>query len=229
MTSVVALDVNETLSDMSALGSRLEEVGASAGLLELWFASTLRDGFALTLAGGYADFGSVARATLRPLLAAVPSLTRKPDTAASYVLSGLPELPLHEDVAPGLKRLHAAGIKLVTLTNGSAESTRHLLERGGGAAYIEEFLSVEEVRRWKPAREPYHLVSERCGVRPEDVLLAAVHPWDLDGAKRAGLAGAWINRSGDWYPPVFSEPELICADFNELADVLLSRDVPRPG
>ncbi len=33
-----------------------------------------------------------------------------------------------------------------------------------------------------------------------DAMLVAVHPWDIDGAARAGLATAWINRNGGVYP-----------------------------
>ena len=31
-------------------------------------------------------------------------------------------------------------------------------------------------------------------------MLVAVHPWDIDGASRAGLVTAWLNRSGGPYP-----------------------------
>ena len=41
---VIVFDVNETLSDMSAMGDRFSEVGAPAALAKFWFASLLRDG-----------------------------------------------------------------------------------------------------------------------------------------------------------------------------------------
>jgi 2-haloacid dehalogenase len=129
--AVIALDVNETLSDMSSLAARLEQVGAPGHLLATWFASTLRDGFALTAASAYSDFIELARDALRSALAAVDGLTRGPDDATEFALSGMQELPLHRDVRPGLERLHSAGIRLVTLTNGSVANTRSRLERGG--------------------------------------------------------------------------------------------------
>jgi 2-haloacid dehalogenase len=130
------------------------------------------------------------------------------------------ELSLHEDVRPGLERLHDNGMRLVALTNGSVDTSRDLLERGGVAAYLEQCLSVHEVQRWKPAPEPYRMAAERCGVAPEEVMLVAVHPWDVDGAKRAGLAAAWINRDAATYPEHLTEPDLTCSDFNTLADAL---------
>ena len=44
---VVVLDVNETLSDLEPLRAAFQTVGLPGHLLETWFSSTLRDGFAL--------------------------------------------------------------------------------------------------------------------------------------------------------------------------------------
>jgi 2-haloacid dehalogenase len=220
MTAVVALDVNETLSDMSALAARLENVGAPGDLVGTWFASTLRDGFALTAAGAYVDFASVAQAVLSSMLAGVGTLDRSVDEASAHVVSGMGELPLHPDVKPGLERLRSGGLRVVTLTNGSADTARRLLDRAGAAQYVEQFLSVEGVGRWKPAPEPYRYAAERCGVRPRDVTLVAVHPWDVDGARRAGLRGAWINRQGASYPQTFAPPDIVASDLAALAAVL---------
>jgi 2-haloacid dehalogenase len=144
VVSVAALDVNETLSDMSALAARLEDMGAPGDLLGPWFAATLRDGFALTTAGGYADFAAVAVTALASLLARIPSISREPEEAASLVLGAIAEIPLHDDVRPGLARLHRAGIRLVTLTNGSATTAQRLLDRGEVATSVERYPEVFE-------------------------------------------------------------------------------------
>src|SRR5438034_1552463 len=80
----VLFDVNETLSDLQPLRARFEEVGAPGQLLELWFASTLRDGFALTAAGAYADFRTVALGVLRGQLAHVEALRGDTNEAAEH-------------------------------------------------------------------------------------------------------------------------------------------------
>lgn len=46
---LVVFDVNETLSDMSPLAARFEDVGAPSLTAQIWFAELLRDGFALTV------------------------------------------------------------------------------------------------------------------------------------------------------------------------------------
>jgi 2-haloacid dehalogenase len=58
--SLALLDVNETLSDLTPLAGRFQDVGAPRDLLSAWFAATLRDGIALAASGQYADFPGVA-------------------------------------------------------------------------------------------------------------------------------------------------------------------------
>jgi 2-haloacid dehalogenase len=49
------------------------------------------------------------------------------------------------------------------------------------------------------------------------MLLVAVHPWDVDGAARAGMCTAWIDRSDVPYPGHFTPPEHTVPALAELA------------
>jgi 2-haloacid dehalogenase len=51
-------------------------------------------------------------------------------------------------------------------------------------------------------------------------MLVAVHPWDIDGATRAGLATARINRGGSHYPDYFKAPDLTVGSLTALAAAL---------
>jgi 2-haloacid dehalogenase len=57
-------------------------------------------------------------------------------------------------------------------------------------------------------------------VDPADAMLVAVHPWDIDGASRAGLSTAWINRSGGPYPAHFAASDLTAPSLTALAGQL---------
>jgi len=57
--SVIVFDVNETLSDISPMTQRFADVGAPEHLARLWFATLLRDGFALTAAGASRPFAEL--------------------------------------------------------------------------------------------------------------------------------------------------------------------------
>ena len=220
--TLVLFDVNETLSDLQPLRSRFEEVGAPGELLEVWFASTLRDGFALAAAGGYADFRTVAIGVLRGLLTRVEGLTHDPADAAQRVIAGFGELDVHPDVAEGMRKLADAGVRMATLTNGAAEIAEKLLARAGLVELVERRLSVDDVRRWKPAPEPYLHATRELRVPVEQCVLIAVHPWDIDGAKRAGLQAGWLNRSGSPYPDFFQAANVTGATLGALADALLA-------
>jgi 2-haloacid dehalogenase len=220
--TLVLFDVNETLSDLEPLRARFEDVGAPGHLLETWFASTLRDGFALAAAGAYADFRTVALGVLRGQFERVERLRRDPDQAGEHVLAGFGELDVHADVAEGMHKLADAGVRMATLTNGAAEIAERLLERTGLAGLVERFISVDEVRRWKPAREPYLHAARELGVAPAECALVAVHPWDVDGAKRAGLQAGWLNRGKSDYPDFFERADATRETLGALADVLLS-------
>jgi 2-haloacid dehalogenase len=218
--AIAIFDVNETLSDMSPLAGRFEEMGAPGHLLASWFAATLRDGFALAASGGYADFRDVGRGALILQLAAVPGLRRPLDESAEHVLDGFAALEVHADVPDGLRLLHELEVRIATLTNGSASIARGLLKRAGLDHLIERNIDVTEVSRWKPAPEPYRHACQALGVSEGDAVLIAVHPWDIHGAKRAGLSAGWLNRDGVPFPGVFERPDATAADLPALVRAL---------
>ena len=64
-------------------------------------------------------------------------------------------------------------------------------------------LSVEDADAWKPTASAYAYAAKACDVSPAEMLMVASHPWDVDGARRAGLQTAWVNRSGGPFPGTF--------------------------
>ncbi|MBT9254575.1 haloacid dehalogenase type II [Phycicoccus sp. MAQZ13P-2] len=215
---LVVLDVNETLSDLGGLADAFVAVGLDPRDVETWFAGVLRDAFALTVLGDNPGFADVATATLRSRLAAVGS--GDPDAAATEVLQALVALRPHPDVVPGLVALAGLGCRVVTLSNGSASVARTLLSGTDAEAVVEAYLSVEDAGRWKPAPEAYAHALSTTGVPADRALLVAVHPWDLEGAHRAGMRTAWLDRSGHGWPSCFAAPDVTARGFAELAERL---------
>ncbi len=217
---LVLLDVNGTLSDMGRMSQHFEEIGAPPQLAGLWFASVLRDGFALTAAGHNATFRIVAEGTLRAVLADQP-LNRETGDAVEHVFAALQELPVHADVPDGIRGLASNGFGVAALTNGAAATAEALLERAGVRDQVDAVLSVEDAPRWKPAPESYAYALQALDRSPDDVVLVAVHPWDIDGAARAGLRTLWLNRDGAPYPPAMTAPEGEIRTLLEVSGVLL--------
>jgi 2-haloacid dehalogenase len=214
--SVIVFDVNETLSDMSPLKARFVEVGAPAHLARIWFATLLRDGFALAAAGGSAKFAVIGSAILRGFLRD-SALSRSLDDAVNHIMDGFGTLSVHPDIAEGIRALKSMEMRLVTLSNGSAQVAEDLLAGAGLRSDFEDLLTVEDAPAWKPVRAAYDYAADVCGVQPGDMLLVAVHPWDIHGAAQAGLRTAWLNRTTEIYPDYFAAPDYTITSLGELA------------
>ncbi|MFJ7767875.1 haloacid dehalogenase type II [Streptomyces sp. NPDC097107] len=219
---VLVFDVNETLSDLTPLRARFEDVNAPGHLLPTWFAGVLRDGFALTAAGAYADFASIAHDGVRALLSGLEGWTGDAEAAARHILDGFAHLDVHPDVPDGIRKLSEAGYRLTAMTNGSVAMAERLLDRAGVLDRFEALSDVGGPRRWKPGPAAYLYAVERVGVRPDQALMVAVHPWDIDGAQRAGLDGAWLRRGASVYPRAMTPPRYRAQDLRELADVMVA-------
>jgi 2-haloacid dehalogenase len=216
----LVFDVNETLSDLSALQPAFAAVGAPPALATTWFAATLRDGFALTAQHDAAPFAEVARACLVGLLSRQDGLDRAAEAAAELVLDRFRDLPVHADVPEGLRSLAATGCPLVTLSNGATAVAERLLATAGVRSLFDQLLSVEETGVWKPHPDAYGYGATRAGRRPEELVLVAVHPWDIDGAARAGWRTAYLDRTGTPWPRVFRRPDHHVQSLTELAEIL---------
>ncbi len=211
---VLIFDVNETLSDMSPMAQRFTDVGAPAHQAATWFASLLRDGFALTVTGANPAFAELGAEALRCSLG---DQVGEVDAAVEHIMSGFTSLPVHPDVVEGIRSLHTLNISLVTLSNGSTAVAEGLFARNDIADCFERLLSVDKAPLWKPAEPAYAFALKACACEPSEAMLVAVHPWDIHGAHQAGLATAWINRTGARYPAYFTAPDMEATSLVDLA------------
>ncbi|RZL72662.1 MAG: haloacid dehalogenase type II [Rhodococcus sp. (in: high G+C Gram-positive bacteria)] len=216
---VIIFDVNETLSDMAPMAARFADVGAPEHLFPTWFAGVLRDGFALAVAGTARPFAEVGSGVLEALLSDA-AIDRQLDDAVDHIMAGFAELEVHPDVVDGVNALAAQGIRMITLSNGSASLAQSLLERAGVRSAFELLLSVEDAGRWKPHADAYCYALEQCGIEPGDAMLVAVHPWDIDGAHRAGLSTAWLDRENRPYPDHFVPADVTAQSLPDVARML---------
>jgi len=65
----------------------------------------------------------------------------------------------HPDVIPAIGALRAAGFRTATLTNGSTEAAAAQLDHAGLKPVLDDTMTVDAVRRFKPAREVRPTVS----------------------------------------------------------------------
>ncbi|MGD9889837.1 MAG: haloacid dehalogenase type II [Dehalococcoidia bacterium] len=202
----IAFDVVETLFSLEGLRPRLAAAGLLNDALELWFARLLRDAFALDAVGVYPPFRAVAQGAL-----AVSFAQRGIDPTeeqVAHILEGFGDLTPDPDVEPAFRAAREAGVRIVTLSNGGAAVTRGLLAKAGLDGFVEQVLSIDDVRRWKPRADVYHHAAASLGVVPADLALVAAHAWDVLGARRAGLTTGWVSRLERRFQPAMGAPDV---------------------
>lgn len=216
--ALVLFDVFGTMFQLDPLGRKLEEIGLP-GALKLWFARTLRDAFALEAAGAFKSFREVASGALEVLL--VENGRDPARKAISRVLDTFKELPAWADVKPSLERLRERGVRIATLGNGSSEVAKALLERAGIGSFFEATLSIEEAKHWKPHPAAYQYALRKLNVEAKDAALIAAHAWDVMGARRAGLRGAYVTRLEKRFQQSMDEPSVSGESIGEVIEKLL--------
>lgn len=186
---VIVFDVVQTLASLGAVRDRLTAAGQPEHVLESWFSRLTRDGMALTLAGDYAPFLEVAASAL-----AVETSGSLGAEQREEVLAGFGETGPQPDAVAAVAAAVDAGLRVFALSNGSVASTSGFLERAGLADRVEQVLSIDQVRAWKPAPQVYRLACDAAGLPPARLALIAVHSWDVHGARQAGLSTGWCPR-----------------------------------
>ena len=58
--------------------------------------------------------------------------------------------------------------------------------------------SCEGIGKYKMLPEPYIKVLEYLQVQPNECLMVAAHPWDLNAARDAGFKTAYVARESEW-------------------------------
>ena len=216
--SVVVFDINETTLDLKPVRAAVDELLGPEGGFQVWFPRLLQLSMTAGIAG-FVDFSTLARHAAEATAAAggrsISDADWEPVTHAFTRLRAYP------DVTEGLIRLQAAGLKTVALTNSSLAAVQAQLDGATVASLFDHILSVESVATYKPAAAPYLYAAAVTGAPASEMWMVACHDWDLAGARAAGLSTAFVRRPGMSYAPTFPEPEMVVADFIELAERLL--------
>jgi 2-haloacid dehalogenase len=216
----LAFDLYGTLVDPIRIWTRLEQSVPDKALriAEVWRHKQLEYTFRLTAMEQYEDFEQVTRKALDYALAAAGhELTTDQRDA---LLAQYDDLERFPDVELGLTRLQQRGHTMVVFSNGSPRMLDAVMDAAGLRPYFEGYVSVDEVRQFKPAPATYRLAAERLARPIGEVRLVSANPFDDIGAEAAGMRAAWVDRSGGLFDTLRPPPQLVVRSLTELADVL---------
>lgn len=221
MPRILVFDVNETLLDVQSLAPVFNPAFNERASLGEWFSRLLLYSEAVTLAGAYFDFPTLARATLR--MTAGQHAQELSDEAADRIVQGMSSLRPHPEVRGALESLKHAGLRMVALSNSAQRTLDAQIANAGLKDLFERNFSVDSVRRFKPAPEPYRMVASELGVPASELTMVAAHAWDVLGAMQVGYSGAFVARPGKVLFPLGPRPEIEGADLAAVASKIIAR------
>ncbi|QYJ14942.1 Haloacetate dehalogenase H-2 [Rubrobacter xylanophilus DSM 9941] len=218
MPQAIGLDVYGTLVDPLQMEEHLRPLAGERAteLAALWREKQLEYAFRRGLMRRYEDFGVCTGQALE--FAARSFGIRLPEPERRRLLEAYGSLPPFPDVAPALSELGERGHRLWAFSNGLESAARGLLERAGLLGHLEGVISVDDLRTFKPAPEVYLYLARRLERKPEEVWLVSSNPFDVIGAKAAGLRAAWVRRDPEAvFDPWGIDPDLAVPGLHDLA------------
>jgi 2-haloacid dehalogenase len=216
----LAFDMYGTLVDPIRIWKQLEHYipGDAQRIAEIWRQKQLEFTFRLTAMERYEDFEQVTRKALNYALAVTGhslETQQKNSLMAQYN-----DLERFADVEPGLQRLKVAGYSMVVFSNGSPVMLSGIMNAANLHPYFKGFVSVDEVKVYKPSPIVYRHVASSLGRLINEVRLVSSNPFDIIGAEAAGMQVAWVNRSSGLFDTLAPMPQVVVKTLVELADML---------
>ncbi len=135
-----------------------------------------------------------------------------------WLVAEIEKLKPFDDVLAALQDLRDSGLKLVILSNGDHDMLEAAKPHIGFP--FDAVISVEEAGYFKPHWKTYATAQERIGAERSSILFVANHAFDCIGAKSFGMRTAFIDRRKRPFGETPHQPDLIVANFAELAATL---------
>jgi len=199
-------DAYGTLFDVAAAAMGCRDVlgDKTEALAELWRTKQLEYTWLRSLMDEYVDFWHVTASALDFAMS-------KLDLGGSALRARLMELYLRLDaygeVKEVLNGLKKADIKTAILSNGSLSMLFAAVGSAGIQKLIDEIISVDSIRLYKPHRSVYQMAVDRLNVAAGNICFMSSNTWDVAGAANFGFRSVWINRSDQQLDRIPGKPE----------------------
>lgn len=225
--AAIGFDIYGTLVDplemqrhlRGLLGEQAEPFAA------LWREKQLEYTFRRGLMRRYISFDRCTAQALQYVVRALGVDVSEADQAR--LLARYQELQAFPDAIPAVESVKAAGHTAVAFSNGVEATVRTLLDHAGILPHLDAVISVDDVRTFKPDPAVYAYLARRASHPMGETWLVSGNPFDVIGAKAAGLRAAWVRRNPDTvFDPWGIDPDLIVTDLRAVAAHIASLSAP---
>ena len=186
-------DAYGTLFDVNAACRELsKEVGDNwEKLASLWRLRQVEYTWLRNSMDEYIDFWQI---TSDALDYAMETLGIENNELREELLNLYLKLEAYPEVNDLLKKLKQRGLMTGILSNGSMKMLNSAVDNANIREYLDEILSVEECKIYKPSSKVYDLVKIKMQIGKENVLFFSSNAWDMHAASNYGFKTIWVNR-----------------------------------
>ena len=190
---VFIFDAYGTLFDVNAACRELSiEVGEKwQELSTLWRLRQVEYTWLRNSMNAYIDFWQI---TSDSLDYAMDTLNINNKNLRSNLLKLYLKLEAYPEVKGVLEKLKEEGFKTGILSNGSKKMLDSAVKNANISGLLDEVISVEECKVYKPSNKVYDLVEIKMGIKKEQVLFFSSNAWDMHAASNYGFNTIWVNR-----------------------------------
>ena len=205
-----------TIIDARPVAARAEALfpGKGKELIAAWRTQQFGYAWLRTMGDRYVDFWRVTEDALE---ASAHTLQLDLDAGRrDRLMQTYLELKAWPDAAPVLRRLKAAGLKLVFLSNFTAAMLDAAVKNSGLDGLFEQHLSTDGVQAYKPDPRAYAMAPRTFNLSRDEIAFVAFAGWDVAGAKWFGYRTYWANRAGAIMDNLGATADAVATDLSGL-------------
>ncbi len=209
-------DAYGTLFDVHSVIEKCNELFPDKGeeISQVWRQKQLEYSFLRQLMGTYTTFLTITKEALH--YASKEVGVELSEEKEGILIQAYKELHHYEEVEKVLEQLKS--YQTVIFSNGSLDMLSPLVKQSSFDHLLDDVLSVDEVKQFKPTPMSYQLALKKLGVRREEVLFMSSNPWDIAGAANFGFYTAWINRQEKVMDELGVKPHFEYKDLNGILE-----------
>jgi len=213
----IGFDVYGTLVDPLEISHYLRKLIGDKSILfaEIWRLKQLEYTYRRGLMNRYQDCDVCTQQAMQYVLDYLD--IRFSTEEKNNLLNVYKTLPAFPDSIPTLKSLQQSNNILVAFSNGTPSTLKTLLSNAELFNYLEKIVSVDTLQTYKPNPKVYELLASQTGNELSDCWVVSSNPFDVIGAKSAGLLAAWVNRNNTIFDPWEYQPDIIVNNLVEFA------------
>jgi 2-haloacid dehalogenase len=195
--------------------------GKGRELTNLWRTRQFEYTWLRSITGRYVDFAAVTRDALGYAARAMHvDLTSEDERLLSEAYMHLTPWP---DASEGLRRLHDAGIHVITIADFSPAMLRSNAANAGLTGLFDALISTDANHTYKPDPRAYRLGMDYLRVRKQEIVFAASAGWDAAGAKAFGYTTVWVNRLQQPFEELGVRPDRTVTNLDGLLEFVLNK------